>query len=187
MLRRVSGRGSCRSTSEDLTSAEESWSLLILCWPRPTASPGDWHRKCVPAIYSTLQDSCLFYTSIILFILGTEFTHCNWRNEYCSAAVPNAELIHFKVMIQIFKVLYAENINANAQSVHCFPLCGRSNSLSLSAENWKVYGGTVSLDRLPQPYLVKKILLNENYNSKTNDQDIALLKLTSPVVFNGQC
>ncbi|CAK6968156.1 transmembrane protease serine 13a [Scomber scombrus] len=66
-------------------------------------------------------------------------------------------------------------------AAHCFP---RSNTLTLSAENWKVYGGVVSLDRLPQPYLVKKIILNQNYNSKTNDQDVALLKLTSPVSFN---
>ncbi|XP_041796071.1 transmembrane protease serine 13a [Chelmon rostratus] len=66
-------------------------------------------------------------------------------------------------------------------AAHCFP---RGNSLALSADNWKVYGGVVSLDRLPQPYLVKKILLNENYNSQTNDQDVALLKLTSRVAFN---
>lgn len=51
---------------------------------------------------------------------------------------------------------------------------------------WKVYAGVVSQDNLSQPYLVEKILLNENYNSKTNDQDVALLKFTSPVVFNGQ-
>ncbi|XP_035535314.1 transmembrane protease serine 13a [Morone saxatilis] len=66
-------------------------------------------------------------------------------------------------------------------AAHCFP---KGNTLTLLAENWKVYSGAVSLDRLPQPYLVKKILLNENYNSKTNDQDVALIKLKSPVVFN---
>lgn len=44
----------------------------------------------------------------------------------------------------------------------------------------------VSLDRLPQPYLVEKIILNEDYNNKTNDLDVALLKLKSPVVFSGQ-
>lgn len=49
-----------------------------------------------------------------------------------------------------------------------------------------MYSGVVSLDRLTAPYLVEKILLNENYNSITNDQDIALLKLANPVVFNGQ-
>ncbi|XP_041850923.1 transmembrane protease serine 13a [Melanotaenia boesemani] len=63
-------------------------------------------------------------------------------------------------------------------AAHCFP-----SPMSLSPENWKVYGGLVSLDGLPQPYLVKKILLNENYNNRTNDQDIALLKLTAPVAF----
>ena len=44
----------------------------------------------------------------------------------------------------------------------------------------------MSLDRLPKPYLVKRIILSENYDEKTNDQDIALLKLSSPVAFNGQ-
>ncbi|XP_008285238.1 transmembrane protease serine 13a [Stegastes partitus] len=64
-------------------------------------------------------------------------------------------------------------------AAHCFP-----SSSSLSAENWKVYGGAVSLNNLPQPYTVKKIILNENYNRKTNDQDVALLKLTSAVKFD---
>lgn len=49
-----------------------------------------------------------------------------------------------------------------------------------------MYSGVVSLDRLPQPYLVEKIILNEDYNNKTNDLDVALLKLKSPVVFSGQ-
>lgn len=65
-------------------------------------------------------------------------------------------------------------------------LCCSSQELALLAENWKVYGGVVSLKRLPEPYLVEKIILSENYNSVTNDQDIALLKLTKPVVFDGQ-
>lgn len=56
----------------------------------------------------------------------------------------------------------------------------------LSAENWKVYAGIVSLDKLTQPYLVQKIILNENYNGRTSDQDVALLKLTSQVTFNGE-
>lgn len=65
-------------------------------------------------------------------------------------------------------------------------LCCRSNPAYLSPANWKVYGGAVSLDRLPAPYLVKKIIINENYDTLTNDQDVALLVLESPVVFNGQ-
>ncbi|XP_026154539.1 transmembrane protease serine 13a [Mastacembelus armatus] len=66
-------------------------------------------------------------------------------------------------------------------AAHCFP---RSNSLVLTVERWKVYVGMVSQDTLPQPYLVKTILLKEDYNNKTNDQDVALLRLTSPVTFN---
>lgn len=44
----------------------------------------------------------------------------------------------------------------------------------------------MSLDRLNEPNLVKRILLSEIYNNKTNDHDVALLKLASPVSFNGQ-
>ncbi|KAF0030431.1 hypothetical protein F2P81_017162 [Scophthalmus maximus] len=62
----------------------------------------------------------------------------------------------------------------------------RGNSMTLSAKNWKVYAGVVSLKSLPHPYLVKKILLSENYDNKTNDQDVALLKLASPVAFNNK-
>lgn len=49
-----------------------------------------------------------------------------------------------------------------------------------------MYSGVVSLDNLPQPYRVKRILLSELYNTKTNDHDVALLKLAAPVVFDGQ-
>ncbi|XP_047450852.1 transmembrane protease serine 13a [Mugil cephalus] len=66
-------------------------------------------------------------------------------------------------------------------AAHCFP--GKNPSY-LSPNNWRVYGGTVSLDNLPQPYQVKKIILNENYDSNTNNNDVALLVLTSPVQFN---
>ncbi|KAM4589440.1 transmembrane protease serine 13a [Fundulus diaphanus] len=63
-------------------------------------------------------------------------------------------------------------------AAHCFP------SAYQSAKDWKVYGGIVSLDKLSEPYLVQKIILNNNYNNRNNDQDVALLKLTSPVSFN---
>lgn len=92
-------------------------------------------------------------------------------------------------------------------AAHCFPKCwhiffilstnvhiplsrlylhSRSNKFSLFAENWKVYSGVVSLDILPEPYSVERILLSESYNSQTNDHDVTLLKLASPVVFDSQ-
>ncbi|XP_029302336.1 transmembrane protease serine 13a [Cottoperca gobio] len=64
-------------------------------------------------------------------------------------------------------------------AAHCFP----SDNNAVSTKRWKVYLGVMSLDSLPQPYMVKRIILNKNYNSKTNDQDVALLQLTSPVLF----
>ena len=58
--------------------------------------------------------------------------------------------------------------------------------MAILAENWEVYSGVVSLDNLPKPYKVTKILVSERYDSQTNDYDVALLKLATPVVFNGQ-
>ncbi|XP_029027055.1 transmembrane protease serine 13a isoform X2 [Betta splendens] len=66
-------------------------------------------------------------------------------------------------------------------AAHCFP---RNVVGALSPENWRVYVGFISLAKLPLPYSVKSILLPDNYNNKTNDMDIALLRLTSPVNLN---
>ncbi|TNN51406.1 Transmembrane protease serine 13 [Liparis tanakae] len=66
------------------------------------------------------------------------------------------------------------------------PSHGGKYADALLAGNWKVYGGLVSLDQLPAPYLVERIIVNENYDSSTNDQDVALLKLKSPVSFNAK-
>lgn len=52
--------------------------------------------------------------------------------------------------------------------------------------NWQVYSGVVSLSSLPEPYLVERIVLHENYDTQTNDRDVALLKLRNPVDFDGQ-
>lgn len=92
-------------------------------------------------------------------------------------------------------------------AAHCFPKCGhnlfilstnvniplsclhlhsRGNKLSHLTENWKVYSGVVSLDNLPEPYSVERILLSESHNSQTNDHDVALLKLASPIDFDSQ-
>lgn len=85
--------------------------------------------------------------------------------------------LHFRGSHVCGAVLISPDFAVTA--AHCFP----SKSMAAPTQ-WKVYAGVVSQDNLPQPYLVEKILLNENYNSKTNDQDVALLKFTSPVVFN---
>lgn len=53
------------------------------------------------------------------------------------------------------------------------------------ANNWKAYVGVVSLNDVLTSYSVERIILNENYDSNTNDQDVALLKLASQVNYNG--
>ncbi|KAM8904233.1 transmembrane protease serine 13a isoform 2-T2 [Spinachia spinachia] len=66
-------------------------------------------------------------------------------------------------------------------AAHCFP---SSNTFALLAHNWRAYVGVVSLDDLSSSYSIERIILNENYDSNTNDQDVALLKLASPVIYN---
>ena len=51
---------------------------------------------------------------------------------------------------------------------------------------WRVYVGAVSQNKLLDPYFVKKILLHDQYDKNTDDYDIALLKLTSPVELSGE-
>lgn len=52
--------------------------------------------------------------------------------------------------------------------------------------NWRVYVGTISQNTPQTPFAVKKIMVHEKYNKNTNDYDIALLKLASPVTFSGE-
>lgn len=47
--------------------------------------------------------------------------------------------------------------------------------------NWRVFVGIVSQGNLPTPIYLKQIILHENYNSATHDNDIALLKLETSV------
>ncbi|XP_068614724.1 transmembrane protease serine 13-like [Brachionichthys hirsutus] len=49
---------------------------------------------------------------------------------------------------------------------------------------WAVYGGMASLTSPPNPYQIKKIIINENYNKTTHDSDIAIIILQCPVTFN---
>lgn len=86
--------------------------------------------------------------------------------------------LHFKGSHVCGGVLISNNFVLTA--AHCFP---STDGASLVASNWKVYGGVVSLVALPRPYQVKRIIINENYDSRTNDQDITLLKLATTVDF----
>ncbi|TRY86690.1 hypothetical protein DNTS_025806, partial [Danionella cerebrum] len=63
-------------------------------------------------------------------------------------------------------------------AAHCF------QSLMNNPGNWLVYIGTVSQSSLGTPYRVATIIKNEGYSSSSNDYDIALLKLSSPVAFS---
>ncbi|XP_077421997.1 transmembrane protease serine 13a isoform X2 [Vanacampus margaritifer] len=66
-------------------------------------------------------------------------------------------------------------------AAHCFP---RSNPSMLLPQFWQVYAGALALNNLPAPLEVEQIILNENYNNRTNDYDIALLKLAVEVNFD---
>lgn len=56
-------------------------------------------------------------------------------------------------------------------------------------QRWRVYSGDVSLSRMSfgSGKSVEKIINHEKYNTDTNDNDIALLKLSTPLTFSGEC
>ncbi|TRY57386.1 hypothetical protein DNTS_024966, partial [Danionella cerebrum] len=62
-------------------------------------------------------------------------------------------------------------------AAHCFP---KDTPSSLLPSNWRVYIGFVSQLNLPSPYYVKQIIVNDHYDETTKDNDIALLKLSTP-------
>ncbi|XP_051895853.1 transmembrane protease serine 2-like [Pristis pectinata] len=61
---------------------------------------------------------------------------------------------------------------------HCF-----FDNEALQPSNWKVYSGFISQRQLSEATLryVSKIIVHRNYNSKTNDNDVALMKLSRPL------
>ncbi|MCJ8748874.1 hypothetical protein PDJAM_G00169640 [Pangasius djambal] len=67
-------------------------------------------------------------------------------------------------------------------AAHCFPSNPASWQLPV---NWRVYLGVESQYMLPPPHYVAHIIIHELYNPNTHDNDIALLKLTKPINFNG--
>ncbi|XP_063164810.1 uncharacterized protein LOC134501132 [Candoia aspera] len=66
-------------------------------------------------------------------------------------------------------------------AAHCFKT--KKSSLHL----WRIVVGATDLSKLPdnvQLHSVSKVVLHQDYNPLTEDNDIALIKLDSPVTFN---
>ncbi|XP_008330469.1 transmembrane protease serine 2 [Cynoglossus semilaevis] len=64
-------------------------------------------------------------------------------------------------------------------AAHCF-------QRFYNPQRWRVYSGDVSLSRMSfgSGKSVEKIINHEKYNTDTNDNDIALLKLSTPLTFS---
>ncbi|XP_069492142.1 transmembrane protease serine 2 isoform X2 [Ambystoma mexicanum] len=55
-----------------------------------------------------------------------------------------------------------------------------------STSQWKVYAGYLYLYEMSSGYLVEKIISRPDYETKTKNNDLALMKLASPITFSGQ-
>ncbi|XP_034262097.2 acrosin-like [Pantherophis guttatus] len=61
------------------------------------------------------------------------------------------------------------------------------NSTTSSLHLWRIVVGATDLSKLPddvQTHTVSKVVLHQDYNPLTEENDIALIKLDSPVTFN---
>lgn len=75
-----------------------------------------------------------------------------------------------------------------------WPLFARSSTVSYrlpQVSSWVVYAGIVTRSSAKMAqytgYAVEKIIYNKNYNHRSHDSDIALMKLRTPLNFSGHC
>ncbi|MBN3310772.1 TMPSD protease, partial [Amia calva] len=113
---------------------------------------------------------CGLRTSSTRIIGGTQASLGNW---------PWQVSLHYKGFPTCGGTIISLDFIVTA--AHCFP---SSDPNSKIPNNWLVYSGTVSQLSLPLPSYVDMIIVNENYNSNTHSNDIALLRLASPLTFN---
>ncbi|XP_058050347.1 transmembrane protease serine 13-like isoform X1 [Ahaetulla prasina] len=66
-------------------------------------------------------------------------------------------------------------------AAHCFFI----NSVKILDE-WKVYAGTSDLKQTKEGILVSEVIINANYSDDHDDYDIALMKLSQPLVLSAQ-
>lgn len=55
-----------------------------------------------------------------------------------------------------------------------------------SPSSWMVYYGDVNLNKMFNGGGVQKIINHKDFDTRTNDYDIALLKLYTPLTFNSK-
>lgn len=53
-------------------------------------------------------------------------------------------------------------------------------------DEWKVYAGTSDLRQTKEGILVSEVIINANYSDDHDDYDIALVKLSQPLVLSGE-
>lgn len=88
-------------------------------------------------------------------------------------------------------LLAALTLSGELLSFACLPfLCSNLSYRLPQVSSWVVYAGIVtrSSSKMAQHmgYAVEKIIYNKNYNHRSHDSDIALMKLRTPLNFSGQ-
>ncbi|NXD17529.1 TMPSD protease, partial [Nothocercus nigrocapillus] len=66
-------------------------------------------------------------------------------------------------------------------AAHCFFM----NSMKI-LDDWRVYGGVSDLKQHSEGIPVSQVIINSNYSDDHDDYDIALMKLSRPLVLSGQ-
>lgn len=124
----------------------------------------------VEAPLSALTGSCLLHTASKSELLV--FTLLMILHAIC--------LVCLRLVFNVFFI--------NIQEENLLPISHHSvfHGRFSNPQQWRVYSGDVSLVKMSYGKTVQKIISHDKYNRETSDNDIALLKLDTPLTFTSK-